>query len=447
MVRSVSNVVNQSGERPSGEDRHLVEYKGVIMGKRTAGGLIAITALLCGCWAQAASAANPIRLYLNEGDAFAILGHSCGGIQQKVYATGFATNGYPMGEAHLTTRCGGSGRGGGYKTTTYTGSASVVWTWFGETRSYGILTSPEENPTFSAEDGHKDRVYNENGAAYLQTGEPPLQAPSAPTEVSVSVGLAEQGESEFLRMYVSWSVAGETAPLLNSSTITATPLHSGAPVLSTSVGSYFSSASLQPVAPNTTYAVTVTNTDSEGTSDPSTPVEITSPNSDGEAEHGAPKTEICEHDQGTIALSPGLGRRAAVQTILVSGQLGACDGPFGFESATYTASLKTTEKVGCAVLASSSLEANTIPLSFAVTWTPAEEGRSDGSLQFPLSETSLGGIQGTLEGGPFSAPASMTANAISETFAGSESCGQKVNKKRAKPVRLGTFIAGATEIG
>lgn len=417
------------------------------MGHRIAGGLITITALLCGCLAQSASAANPIRLYLNEGDAFAILGHSCGGIQQRVYATGFATNGYPMGEAHLQTRCGGSGRGGGYKTTTYTGSASVVWTWFGETRSYGTPASSEENPSFSAEDGHNDRVYNENGAAYLQTGEPPLQAPAAPTGVSASVGLAEQGESEFLRMYVSWSVASETAPLLTSSTITATPLHSSAPVLSTSVSSYFSSASLQPVEPNTTYAVTVTNTDSEGTSEPSTPVEITSPNSDGEAEHSAPHTEVCELDQGTITLSPGLGKRAAVQTITVSGELGACGGPFGFESATYTASLKTAEKVGCSELTSSSLEPNTVPLSFAVSWAPAEEGVSSGSLQFPLSETSLVGIQGTLEGGPFSAPASMTANAISETFTGAETCGQKVNKKRAKPVRIGTFVAGLTEIG
>ena len=51
---------------------------------------IVAAASICAALAPAASAASPIRLYLGQGAAFSILGHSCGGIQEKVYATGFA---------------------------------------------------------------------------------------------------------------------------------------------------------------------------------------------------------------------------------------------------------------------------------------------------------------------------------------------------------------------
>jgi len=197
---------------------------------------IVASALICAGLASAASAASPIRLYLSEGAAFSILGHWCGGIQQRVYATGFASNGYPTGNVSMSTTCGGSGKGGGGHSTTYTGTASVVWTWFGETRSYGALQGALEG--VSAEDGHGDRVYNVGSAAYLEDGTPPLEAPAAPTVVSASIGLYEQGESEFLRMAVGWTVAPETADLIQSSTITATPVNSTAPVLTETVSSY-----------------------------------------------------------------------------------------------------------------------------------------------------------------------------------------------------------------
>src|ERR1700724_2331475 len=87
--------------------------------------------------APAAGAATTTRLLPNQSAAFSILGHSCGGIQEQVYATGFATNGYPVGDAYLQTSCGGSGRGGGYKSTTYSAWATVIWDWFGNTRSSG----------------------------------------------------------------------------------------------------------------------------------------------------------------------------------------------------------------------------------------------------------------------------------------------------------------------
>src|ERR1700680_3590533 len=92
---------------------------------------IVVSSLVCAGLASAASAASPIRLYLSGGAAFSILGHSCGGIQQRHYGTRVGANGYPTGNVHMQPTCGGSGRGGGGKSTTYTGNASVVWTWFG----------------------------------------------------------------------------------------------------------------------------------------------------------------------------------------------------------------------------------------------------------------------------------------------------------------------------
>ena len=416
------------------------------MSRRVLAGTVGFVALLCGLLAPAAGAAGPLRLYLSEGAAFAILGHWCGGIQQQVYVTGFATDGYPTGNATLKTTCGGSGRGGGGHSTTYTGSTSVVWTWFGETRSYSSPATGEDNPTFSEVDAHGDHVYNQSGAAYLETGEPPLQPPGPPTGVSATVGLYESGESEFLRLEAGWTVAPETSGLLEYSTITATPVDNPkAPVLSAQVIPYFSSGHVEPVEPNTTYSVSVTSTDREGTSEPSVPVEIRTPNSDGEGEREHPTVETCGVDQGTISLTPGLKNRAAVQKVTVNGELGACEGPYDFESATYTEQLTTTEKVGCGVLSSSVLEANTRPQSMTVRWAPSEEGSSTGMIVFPLAEAPLTGISGQLEGGPFSSPVSITAGAI-DMFTGAETCGQKVSRKKSPPVKSGVFFAGPTEI-
>jgi hypothetical protein len=407
-----------------------------------------VAASMCAVAAPAASAAAPIRLYMSQGPAFAILGHSCGGIQERVYATGFGANGYPTGDVHLQTSCGGSGRGGGYKSTTYAQWATVVWTWLGETRSFALLSGPAEENHAPATDERGDHLYNSGpGAATLETAEPPpYQAPAAPTGVSAAVGLAESGETEYLRMSVTWTVAPETAGLITSSTITATPVGSSAPVLSTTVSSYWSAAYLAPVEPNTTYSVTVTNTDGEGTSETSTPVIIKSPNSDGEAqkEH---KTESCTGNSGKITLSPGLSLTPAYQTITVKGELTGCEGPLGFESGKYTAHLKTTELVECSVLESTSLEPVTEAVSLAVKWAPAEEGSSKGSLVLPLSEVPMTGMTGTLSGGPITAPTNITATSVAESFTGASTCGKAVGKKAAKPVKSGTFATTEVTFG
>ena len=60
-------------------------------------------------------------------DAFARLGHSCGGIKQQIFGEGFDADHHVTGYVFVVTRCGGSGKGGGYHTTTYSAWLAVTW--------------------------------------------------------------------------------------------------------------------------------------------------------------------------------------------------------------------------------------------------------------------------------------------------------------------------------
>jgi hypothetical protein len=399
--------------------------------------------------APSAGAATPTQLLLSQGDAFAILGHSCGGIQEHAYATGFGADGYPTGEVYLKTSCGGSGRGGGYKTTTYTAWASVTWDWFGSTRSYGQLVgAPEVSSTFSAQDTYGDRVYNTATAAYLEAVAPPTHPPAAPTGVSAAVSLYEVGETESLRMVVSWTDDPQTAAVISSSTVTVTPVNPGPAVLTSAVAG--TSATFQPVAPSTAYRITVTSTDAEGTSQPSAPLEIVTPNEDGVGGTGGggapPPAEACEQDTGTIKLTPGLTETPHVQEITVKGTLKGCDGPVEPTEGTYVAHLLTTEEVTCSTLVSLSAEPTTTSVSLAVKWLPLGTGRSHGSLVMALTEAG-GAIEGTLEGGPFPQPQSIFAGSLWEAFTGAAKCGVPSPKGIVKPVKSGVFSTSALQIG
>lgn len=415
----------------------------------------AIAAVLLGlAIAPAAQAAGPYSLVLDQGSAFSILGHSCGGIQEESLATGFAPSGYPEGNVHLSTRCGGSGRGGGYKTTTYSAWASVVWNWFGDVRSFARLEgSAGGSPGFEATDSHGDRIYDTGTRAYLETGEPPLQPPAPPSGVGASVFLYEEAatEAEYLRMSVSWSLDPETAGIVTSSTITATPVPAGPPVLTATAEGSSSSAYLGPVAPNTTYRVTVTSTDAEGTSEPSAPLELTSPNGDGEAQKGGTSSEVCELASGTIKLSPGLTETPHVQSVTLKGTLQGCDGPAPVESATFVAHETTTEEVTCGALQSLSAEPTTAPVTLVVKWTPKEAGSSHGSLLLPITEAGTALLGGSLEGGPFGSGAVAVAGSLSESFTGAATCGVLGGggggKKKEKPVKHGSFSGSGVELG
>jgi hypothetical protein len=242
--------------------------------------------------APAAGAATTTQLSLSQSAAFSILGHSCGGIQEKVYATGFdLASGYPAGDVYMQTKCGGSGRGGGYKSTTYSAWASVKWDWLGQTRSYAVLEGTAEgiSESFSAEDAYGDRIYNVGTAAYLETTSPPVVPPAAPTGVTAAASVIESGEQLVLRFQVGWVPASETAGLISSSTVTATPVGSTAPVLTATVSGPTASAIVGPLKPSTVYRITVTNTDAEGTSEASSPIEAKSPAGDEEPDEEPPQ--------------------------------------------------------------------------------------------------------------------------------------------------------------
>src|SRR5262249_50859431 len=148
--------------------------------RKAAAGALACALILC-CLGGPAALAAPVSLLLPQSLAFTILGHSCGGIQEQAYATGFdPASGYPTGDVYLSTRCGSSGRGGGYHTTTSSAWVGVTWDFAGNVLSWSRLaTAPAVNPTFSATDANGDQVYNTGTAAYLV-----VPAPAAPTGVA-----------------------------------------------------------------------------------------------------------------------------------------------------------------------------------------------------------------------------------------------------------------------
>src|SRR5579864_3743989 len=100
--------------------------RGLFSGTVAAAAVLAISGTCVLGFGTTAEAA-PTSLVLSQSAAFSILGHSCGGIQEKAYATGFASGtGYPIGEVYMSTRCGGSGRGGGGGSTLYSAWANVT---------------------------------------------------------------------------------------------------------------------------------------------------------------------------------------------------------------------------------------------------------------------------------------------------------------------------------
>lgn len=208
---------------------------------------------------------QPMNLILPQADAFAILGYSCGGIQEQVYATGFdATNGYPVGVVYLKTSCGGSGRGGGYQTTTYTAWATATWDFAGNLISYDAVSNASGNSPFITTDAYGDILYNNSGPAYLVV---PFAA--APTGVN-----AVQSGDQFL---VSWTPNGINPLAVTSSTLTATPVDSSASVLTATVTGSATNGTIPSLQPQTTYQITVMNNALSGFSPASDPVILTTP--------------------------------------------------------------------------------------------------------------------------------------------------------------------------
>jgi hypothetical protein len=208
---------------------------------------------------------QPAGLILPQGDAFAILGHSCGGIQEQMYATGFdPATGYPTGNVYLKTGCGGSGRGGGYHVTYYTAWAAVTWDFSGNVVSYAATTSATANPSVTFTDSFGDILYNNaSGQAYLVV---PFAA--APSIVS-----AVQSGDQFL---VSWTPNDINPAAITSSILTATPVNSAtASNLTSTVTGTATSGAIDLLQPATTYQITLVNNALSGASPASAPVTLT----------------------------------------------------------------------------------------------------------------------------------------------------------------------------
>jgi len=211
------------------------------------------------------SDAPPLSLVLPQSTAFAILGHSCGGIQEKAFATAFdPASGYPTGDVYIETRCGGSGRGGGYQVTTYSAWVSVTWDFAGNVVSSTTLTTvPTVSSTFTATDAYRDQIYNSGTAAHLV-----IFAPDAP----IGVTAIHSGD----QFDVSWTPAlyGVNPAAITSSTLTATPVDSTAPILTTIVNGSVENGVLGPLEPETTYEITVVSATIGGSGPASNPITL-----------------------------------------------------------------------------------------------------------------------------------------------------------------------------
>src|SRR5262249_16248885 len=228
----------------------------------------AIRALVCAlsscCVVASSATADPVSLLLPQSIAFSILGHSCGGIQERAYATGFdPASGYPIGDVYIQTRCGGSGRGGGYRTTTYSAWVGVTWDFSGNVLSASPLaTSPTVSSTFTETDASGNQLSNTETAAYLT-----VPAPGAPIVVT-AVQTGDQFE-------VAWTPAPLIPAVITSSTLTATPVDLTTPILSATVSGGTATGLIGPLQPQTTYQITVVSTTIGGSSPPSDPITVT----------------------------------------------------------------------------------------------------------------------------------------------------------------------------
>ena len=236
---------------------------------------LALSVLLGATWAASLSAApmqtspglhrhlvpNPTHLVLPQSDAFAILGHSCGGIGEHQYVTGFdPSTGYPMGAVYLTTTCSSGGIGGNH--VTYTAWAAVTWDFAGNVISSTAASAPSVDPTFHAIDVYGDTIYNAALSAYLV-----VPYPAMPTGVSV----VQSGD----QFQVSWTPHGVNPIAIASTTLTAIPVNSPAPVLTTTVSGPATSGILSPLQPATTYEITVVSTTISGPGPSSAPIDVT----------------------------------------------------------------------------------------------------------------------------------------------------------------------------
>ena len=206
---------------------------------------------------------RPVSLLLPQAFAFAILGYSCGGIQEKAYVTGFdPSTGFVNGNVYLSTICS-AGKG---TISPHHAWASVTWDLAANTVSYAALSNaPAVNTNFTATDAYGDTIFNTGTptpAAYLG-----IPIPAAPTAVTA----VQSGD----QLNVTWMLNGINPAAVTSSTLTATPLNSTASVLTTTVVGSATTGVITTVQPQTTYQIIAVNHTISGSSPPSAPIDVT----------------------------------------------------------------------------------------------------------------------------------------------------------------------------
>jgi Fibronectin type III domain len=242
-------------------------------------GTLVLACLLVGGVQVAAAAGTPVELSVSQQTASTVLGHSCGGIQEQSIAQGFdGVSGNPIGVVYAQTRCGGSGRGGGYHVTTYSAWLAVIWDFGANTISYTTLAAPPAGlaPAATYTDVHGDQMYTTYSSA---TSCPitinttcayhawmSVTPPNAPSGVQATLTNGQYS--------ISWTPDPATAEVITGSTITLTP-DGGTAVIVAPVAGNATNATVGPLAPLTTYSIVVTNTDAAGTSPASDPIQIT----------------------------------------------------------------------------------------------------------------------------------------------------------------------------
>ena len=197
-------VVEQLRSRPAPAERR--RKGGTMIRRAVTTGVACVMAASClvglGAAAGVASATTPpvIELAMPQGAAFGIIGHSCGGIQEDVYLTGFdPATGFPQGVVDVHTSCGGSGKGGGGGSTTYRGSANVTWDFTGVMYAESVpATWTYGPPPFSATDANGNQIYDQANAlswGYLQWA-PTFTPQPRVTGISATQGPASGGTPE-----------------------------------------------------------------------------------------------------------------------------------------------------------------------------------------------------------------------------------------------------------
>ena len=203
---------------------------------------------------------TPAGLLLPQGTAFTILGYDCGGIQEHAYVTGFdPITGNVTGEVYLKTTCSC----GKDCSSSHTKWAAATWDLAGNVISaMAISNTPAVDTNFTATDEYSDTIYNSATGAYLV-----VPTPAAPTDVT-----AVQSNDQF---NISWTPNGVNPAAITSSILTATPVNSTYPALTTTVTGTGTSGAIFSVEPQTEYEITVVSTTVSGASPPSAPFTVT----------------------------------------------------------------------------------------------------------------------------------------------------------------------------